>query len=199
MLLWADLTINDKIKLFSYWSIVSIISNFLQLFGSLSNIMTVYNFFDIDRTASSVELLIGLGCMSAWIGLVRYMETSKEYSILGRTLSLSMPNVIKILISTLPVVMGYTFLGVALFYKSNRFSSATGVLTTLYALMFGDMVYDTFYDLSFTHFFYSKIYLFTFIFFSVCVLNSLFISVVEDAYVSAKYTSPYDMFLGRYH
>eukprot|EP00347_Sterkiella_histriomuscorum_P024278 403331685 len=197
MVLWEDLTVNDKIKLFSYWTILSIIGSFLQIFGSLSNIMSVYNIFEIDRQGGNVELLIGLGCMMAWLGLVRYMEYSEEYSILGRTLSLSAPNVLKTMISTLPVLMGYTFLGVALFYKSNRFSSATGVLTTLYALMFGDMVYDTFYDLSFTHFFYSKIYLFSFIFFSICVINSLFISVIEDAYVTAKYTSRLDMFLGR--
>lgn len=197
MLLWEDLTFNDKIKLFSYWSLVSIISNFLQLFGSLTNIISVYNFLSIDRSSGSIELLIGLGCMSAWVGIIRYMETSEEYSILGRTLLLSMPNVIKTLISTLPVLMGYTFLGVALFWKSNRFSSATGCLTTLYALMFGDMVYDTFYDLSLTHFFYSQIYLYSFVFFSICVINSLFISVIEDAYVTAKYTSKMDAFLGR--
>ena len=197
MILWEDLTINDKIKLFSYWSLLSIISNLLQIFGSLTNIMSVYNFLSIDKTTGSQELLIGLGCMSAWIGVVRYMETSEQYSILGRTLTFAMPNVMKTLISTLPVLMGYTFLGVALFWKSNRFSSATGCLTTLYALMFGDMVYDTFYDLSLTHFFYSQIYLYSFVFFSICVINSLFISVIEDAYVTAKYTSRLDMFLGR--
>ena len=140
---------------------------------------------------------MGLGCMSAWVGLVRYMETSEDYSILGKTLSLSMPNVMRTMISTLPVLMGYTFLGVSLFWKSNRFSSASGCLTTLYALMFGDMVYDTFYDLSLTHFFYSQIYLYSFVFFSICVINSLFISVIEDAYVTAKYTTRIDSFLGR--
>lgn len=85
--------------------------------------------------------------MFAWIGLVRYMETSKQYSTLARTLAMAMPNVLKTLLSALPIILGYTFLGVALFWKSNRFSSATGVLTTLYSIMFGDMVYDTFHDL----------------------------------------------------
>jgi hypothetical protein len=92
--------------------------------------------------------MIGLGCMAAWLGLIRYMETSKNYSILAKTLSFAMPNVLKTLISALPVLMGYTFLGLALFWQSNRFSSAPGCLTTLYSLMFGDMVYDTFHDLS---------------------------------------------------
>lgn len=187
LVLWEDLTFQDKIQLFSYWSLVSIVSNFLMIFGSLANLLSATQKLELDRSSGSIELLIGLGCMSAWVGLVRYMETSTEYSILGRTLYLAMPNVLKTMISIMPVLMGYTFLGVALFYQSNRFSSATGCLTTLYALMFGDMVYETFHDLSATHYLYAQVYLYSFIFFSICVINSLFISVIEDAYVTAKY------------
>ena len=83
------------------------------------------------------------------------MDFGKEYSILGKTLSLSMPNVLRTLISSVPVIVGYTFLGLCLFWRSNRFSSASGSLVTLYALMFGDMVYDTFYDVNSIHYIYS--------------------------------------------
>lgn len=191
MMLWDDLTFYDKVKLFSIWSIFTIISNILQLFGSLQNIINVYNVFDSDgkddgQISNGMEVLVGVGCMAAWIGLIRYMETSKNYSILARTLNLGMPNVVKTLISALPVLMGYTFLGLALFWKSNRFSSATGCLTTLYALMFGDMVYDTFHDLAQTNYLSSQLYLYSFVFFSVCVINSLFISVIVDAFETAK-------------
>ncbi len=124
--------------------------------------------------------------MAAWLGLIRYMETSKNYSILAKTLSFAMPNVLKTLISALPVLMGYTFLGLALFWQSNRFSSAPGCLTTLYSLMFGDMVYDTFHDLSQTNYLSSQLYLYSFVFFSVCVINSLFISVIVDAFNHSK-------------
>lgn len=113
---------------------------------------------------------MGLGCMFAWLGLIKYMETSKEYSILGRTLQISLPNVMRTLISTIPVLIGYTFLGLCLFWRSNRFSSASGSLVTLYALMFGDMVYDSFYDLNYIHYIYAQIYLYTFLFFSICVI-----------------------------
>lgn len=115
----------------------------------MTNIVTVYwglSPQDPNAQVLAGDLLIGLGCASAWLGLIRYMETSTNYSILGKTLFLSMPNTIKTMISTLPVLMGFTFLGVALFWRSNRFDSASGCLATLYALMFGDMVYDTFYD-----------------------------------------------------
>ena len=53
--------------------------------------------------------------------------------------------------------------------------------------MNGDMIYDTFYDTGITHYILSQVYLYTFLFFSICVLQSIFISVIEDAYVQAKY------------
>lgn len=190
MVLWDDLTFYDKVKLFSIWSIFTLLSNVMQLFGSLQNIINAYNIFDSSdpnvQPGNGVEVLVGVGCMAAWIGLIKYMETSKHYSILARTLNLGMPNVLKTMISALPVLMGYTFLGLALFWKSNRFSSATGSLTTLYALMFGDMVYDTFHDLGQTNYLSSQLFLYSFVFFSVCVINSLFISVIVDAFETAK-------------
>ena len=77
MLLWEDLTFQDKMKLFGNWSILSIVSNILQIFGSLTNIFSVYDLIDTDNSSGNSELLIGLGCMLAWIGLVKYMETSE--------------------------------------------------------------------------------------------------------------------------
>ena len=130
--------------------------------------------------------------MFAWVGLVRYMETSKDYSRLANTLSLALPAVGRTLLSALPIFMGYACLGTALFWQSNRFSSTTGCLTTLYALMFGDMIYDTFYDLSQTSYISSQVYLYSFIFFSVCVINSLFISIIVDAFNSAKHDHMHD-------
>lgn len=191
MVQWENLTLYDKVKLFSIWSVFSIISSILQLFGSLQNIINLFNFFEFDQSGgttsdNSVEILVGLGCMFAWVGLIRYMNTSRNYSILAKTLSRALPNVFKTLISALPILLGYTFLGLALFWQSNRFSSATGCLTTLYALMFGDMVYDTFHDIAQTNYLSSQLYLYSFVFFSVCVINSLFISVVVDAFESAK-------------
>jgi hypothetical protein len=192
-MLWEDLTVGDKIKLFSYWSIISILANTLQMFGSLSNLIQNQSYFDVSLNC---EVMIGLGCMFAWFGLIKYMETTKEYSILGRTLSLTMPNVARTMISTLPMMMGYAFFGLAIFWRSNRFSSTAGSLFTLYALMNGDMVYDSFNDIKHINYLIAQIYLYSFIFFSICVISSLFVAVIEDGYITAKYASKLDMFYG---
>jgi hypothetical protein len=38
LVLWEDLTIKDKVKLFSYWSLVSVITSLIQIFGALTSI-----------------------------------------------------------------------------------------------------------------------------------------------------------------
>ena len=91
--------------------------------------------------------LIGFGCMLAWLSTTKYLDTTKGYSIFGRTLSLSLPNVYRTMVSSLPFLMGYAFLGAAIFWRSNRFSTPSGALVTWFALMNGDMVYDSFADI----------------------------------------------------
>ncbi len=75
------------------------------------------------------------------------MDTSRDYSTLAKALSLSLPSVFRTLVSALPIFLGYACLGTALFWQSNRFASTSQCLTTLYSLMFGDMIYDTFHDI----------------------------------------------------
>ena len=53
--------------------------------------------------------------------------------------------------------------------------------------MNGDIVSNTFVDLKGIHYLLGQVYLYSFVFFSICVIQSLFVSVIEDAYVSAKY------------
>ena len=96
------------------------------------------------------NILIGFGCMMSWIGLIRYMESSENYSILSKTLSLAMPKVLRTLVMIIPVLLGYTFLGVCLFSHSLRFGSTASALFALYTLMCGDMIYLTYYDISST-------------------------------------------------
>ena len=132
----------------------------------MSNICSHGGFMLVSNDS---ELFVGLGCMLAWFGLVKYMDYSKNYSIMGKTLSFSMPNVIRTLISTIPFMLGYAFLGTCLFWKSNRFQSVSDSLFLLYGLMNGDIIYDTFDDIK-DKYFLAQIYLYSFLFFSICVI-----------------------------
>lgn len=74
-----------------------------------------------------------------------------------------MPYVWRFLLGVFPLFMGYMFLGLALFWDSKRFTTPSGAMFTLFAVLNGDMVYDTYNDLHLIDFVLSQIYLYSFI------------------------------------
>jgi hypothetical protein len=115
VIMWDDLTLRDKVHLFNQWSLVSIFGSIIQLFGSIHNLSINYQILDRQDGEGS-NYLIGFGCMFAWFGLIRYFETSKEYSRLANSLAVSAPALGRILMSALPIFMGYACLGTAIFW-----------------------------------------------------------------------------------
>jgi hypothetical protein len=61
---WEDLTFADKAKFFKWWSLVTLVDNVIQMFGSL------FFIFKSDTGLLFSEVLCGLGCMLCWISLV---------------------------------------------------------------------------------------------------------------------------------
>lgn len=135
---------------------------------------------------------MGLGAMVAWISLTRYLEYSRDYSIISRTVRHALPVVLRTMLSVIPFLCGFALLGMCLFWESNRFDGFSISLFTLYAVMNGDMIYDTFHDLNQLRFLVSQIYMYCFVFFSICVFQNMFITLVEDGYISTKYKSKFD-------
>ena len=85
--------------------------------------------------------------MLAWINITRYIEYYRESAVFIHTLGRSMPYVWRFLLGVFPLFMGYMFLGLALFWDSKRFTTPSGAMFTLFAVLNGDMVYDTYNDL----------------------------------------------------
>jgi|TARA_B110000285_G_C15092588_1_gene599976 hypothetical protein len=61
--------------------------------------------------------------------------------------SKSAPFVARALISMIPLFIGYAFLGMAIFWESRRFGDFSVSCYTLFALMHGDMIWDTYNDM----------------------------------------------------
>ena len=71
------------------------------------------------------------------------------------------------MVGILPIYIGYAFFGLSMFSNSFRFNNFPQSLFTLYAMMNGDSLWDTYYDLSGINFLVSCVYLYTFIFFAI--------------------------------
>lgn len=87
----------------------------------------------------------------------------------------------------LPIFIGYAFLGTIMFYRSNRFGDMGISLFTLFAVMNGDMIFDTYYDLSTIHFIFSIFYIYSFIFIAICVIQNVFVILIEEGFMKSKY------------
>ena len=138
------------------WSVICIISNLIQIFGSGISL------FDFDNVLSSTEILVGFGCFLAYINIGRYLKFYHDYSTIFETLSKALPNVLRYLLGVFPIFFGFLFLGLCLFWRSERFSSPSNTMITLFALLNGDSVMDTFRDVSGVSFILGQIYCYIF-------------------------------------
>jgi hypothetical protein len=105
------------------------------------------------------------------------------------------PFVARALISMIPLFIGYAFLGMAIFWESRRFATFSISCYTLFALMHGDMIWDTYSELIQIDSLIAQIYLYTYIFVSICVIANIFTIIIEEGFMKQKYDSNYTWLL----
>ena len=165
------------------WDICIIISNLCQLIGSILGL------FENDNMNGSMDILIGFGVMLCYITLGKYLDYNTKYALLYQTLKHSIQNIIPFLIGILPIFIGFTFLGLCLFWNSERFTNVTDVMKALYAIVNGDSIYDIIVDITDKDNFFGQIYGYLFTILFIIVVMNVFIAIIQEAYVSAKVAS----------
>jgi hypothetical protein len=94
------------------------------------------------------------------------------------------------MVGVFPIFMGYALFGMLFFgNRTGRFSTLVASMFTLFSMLNGDILRDTFLDLYPIAPLWSQLYLYTFIsFFIYCVL-AVFVAIMEHAYehVRVKY------------
>ncbi len=98
-----------------------------------------------------------------------------------------MPKVLRALVGVLPSFIGFAFLGICLFYVTYRFQDIGYASICLFAMMNGDELSSTFRELTAVSMFISQIYLYSFIIFSMWVIQNIFCVIIEDGYMTTKY------------
>jgi hypothetical protein len=169
-----------KTSIFDYWTIICLTGNIFQIFASAISV------FDNNNITTMTEVLIGFGCMLAFINIGRYIEYAQNYSTIYITISAALPNVFRYLIGVFPIFLGFIFFGLCLFWRSERFTSTSNVMLILFSLAQGDSVFDTFKDLSGISFFLGQIYLYLFCIIFIVVVLNIFIAIIEEAYITTK-------------
>lgn len=156
------------------------VGNIFQVFAAAIAV------FDTNNISTSTEILIGFGCMLAFVNLGRYIEYAENYSTIFTTITRALPNVCRYLLGVSPIFLGFILFGLCVFWKSERFTSTSNIMIILFALAQGDSVYDAFKDLTGIHFFIGQLYLYLFCLLFIVVVLNIFIAIIEEAYVSCK-------------
>ena len=161
---------------FNKWEIICLLGNIVQLFASFICII------DIHHYMTCTELSIACGCFCAYVYLGRYIDYSKQYSAINMTILKSLPNVVRYLIGAVPIFMAFLFFGLCAFWKSERFSSISSVIITLFSLANGDSIYDVLSELSGIYFVLGQVYAYLFCIFFIVVVLNVFIAIVQEGY-----------------
>eukprot|EP00494_Astrolonche_serrata_P034185 UN34454 len=141
----------------------------------------------INFNGTCYYLFSGFGCLMCWLSVVQYLKFFPNAYYLISTLKMGCSNVMRFSLSILPVFLGFMFFGVAVFGAYHKyFEGPSAATVTLFAVLNGDVVHDTFvytYDASP---FISQLYLYIFICLTIYVILNIFIALVEDAFFTAK-------------
>lgn len=177
---WDQIQAKDLKKFFNMWSIISFIGNVIQLFGSGLAL------FDVESVNTSTELLVGFGCFLAYLNIGRYLEFNQQYSAIFATIQVAVPNVLRYFLGVMPIFFGFIFFGLCMFWRSERFVSVSSTMRTLFSLMNGDSVFDIFNELTQVNFIFGQLYGYIFCIIFIVVVMNIFVSIIEEAYVSTK-------------
>lgn len=179
---WASIHWSHKLRLLNRWTIVSfaacvcnILAAGLNLSGSVAH----------SPTTPFHSLMVALGCSLLWIGLVRYLEHNVHYYSLVLTLRRGIPRVSRFLLGVLPVFMAFVMFAVVYFAShAPRFGDVPTAAVTLFAVLNGDVVRDTFMNLIEFHPVVGQIFMYVFICLFIYVVLNVLIAVIEESFYS---------------
>jgi hypothetical protein len=79
----------------------------------------------------------------------------------------ALPIVVRAMVGILPFFIGFTFLGLCLFWEVRQFSSPGEAMFTLFSVMNGDQISDVYAQVTFSHLMIGSIYMYSFVFISI--------------------------------
>lgn len=184
-----ELSLDGKIEFMNFWYLMIIFNDVLLILGSAMKEQIERTNFTADEW-NTCSVLLGVGNLLVWFGVLRYLGFFKTYNVVILTLKRAAPKISRFLLCALLIYAGFTFCGwLVLGPYHIKFRSLATTSECLFALINGDDMFATFTTMSSKSdmlWWFSRIYLYSFISLYIYVVLSLFISVIMDAYDTIK-------------
>lgn len=183
------LSANDRMEFLNMWYIMIIVNDVLIVIGSSIKEQIERKDFTSDQW-NICSVFLGTGSLLVWFGVLRYLGFFKTYNVVILTLKKAAPQVARFLLCAMLIYAGFTFCGWLILGPYHlKFRSLSTTSECLFSLINGDDMFATFSIMSNKSsmlWWYSRIYLYSFISLYIYIILSLFISVIMDAYDTIK-------------
>ncbi|GFN95147.1 mucolipin-3-like [Plakobranchus ocellatus] len=185
------LSFGDHLEYINMWYVVIICNDILTIVGSAFKIQLETRVFTISSANYELcSILLGLGMLLTYVGILRYLGFFKSYNVLILTVKTSFPHVLRFLVCAICLYTGFLFCGWAIFSPYNlKFRSLSSASECLFSLVNGDDMFVTFSALKGSSdpiWYVSRAYLYIFISLFIYVVISVFIAVIMDNYENLK-------------
>lgn len=181
---WQEISCRDKLKFFDMWFVMTLVATSFVITVSSFN---MFHFVGDMGTMQWHKLMTGMGCALLWINVLRYFKHNANYFVLIRTLQRGVPKVGRFLVGVIPVFLAYAIFGVVYFGNyTERFGSITDSMITLFAVLNGDVIRETYLDIDVIQPFVGQVYMYTFICLFIYVVLNIFIAIIEEAFLSTQ-------------
>ncbi|KAF2367182.1 E3 ubiquitin-protein ligase Msl2 CXC domain [Trinorchestia longiramus] len=196
----------DELEFCNLWYVLICVNDILIMTGTIlklgleSRVLRLNKTEFIKATKANHEgymdtwnicsLFLGVGNLLVWFGCLRYLGFFETYNVLILTLKKCLPNVLRYSICITMVFAGYCLCGwLVLSPYHIKFGSLSTTMECLYSLINGDDMFATFSSTSAKDpviWWFSRLYLYSFISLFVYVILSLFLALIMDAYDTIK-------------
>ena len=174
------------------WLVIAIVSDVLIIISKILTLIICTTSHSVSSaTLIANTTLSGFAVMGACIVIISHLEHQPRFYLLIKTLKRGTPRAFKFVVGSFPILMGYALLGTVLFGGySDKFATLDGSFVTLFALMNGDIIDDTFQSIFFESNVVlqvvSRVYLYTYIALFIYAILNILLAIMEDAYFQVK-------------
>ena len=163
------------------WDILIIFSNIFQIIGSITG------FIEQKIMNGSMDKYIGFGAFLCYLSVCKYLDYTPKYALFYRTFINSMTDFIPSFMSIIPVFIAFTFLGLLLFWNSERFTCASDIMKALFSIYLGDSIYDIIVDITEQSNFLGQVYGYLYTILFIIVVMNVFVAVTQEGFMKTKF------------
>ncbi|XP_046708591.1 mucolipin-3-like isoform X2 [Silurus meridionalis] len=177
----------ERMEFINGWNILIIISDTLTVTATSLKICILFKVLSNYTVCST---LLGTATLLVWIGVLRYLRFFQKYNILILTMRAALPSAMRFSLCAVLIYLSYCFCGwIVLGPHHENFRSFHTAAYCLLSMINGDEIYASFTKLRGRNtlvWFFSRFYIYSFVFIFTYMVLSLFIAIITDTYELIK-------------